>query len=72
MVSIKDKSISQSNFKYATTPENVVYGANMGPTWVLPAQIGPMLAPWTLLLGTSYHSTYKKKDLVCQVDEQLF
>ena len=29
-------------------PDNKVYGANMGPTW---GQVGPMLAPWTLLSG---------------------
>ena len=28
-----------------------VHGANMGPTWVLSAQMGPMLAPWTLQSG---------------------
>ena len=28
-----------------------VHGANMGPTWALSAPDGPMLAPWTLLLG---------------------
>ena len=32
-------------------PNSKVHGANMGPTWVLSAQIGPMLAPWTLLSG---------------------
>ena len=33
-------------------PDSKVHGTNMGPTWVLPAQMGPMLAPWTLLSGT--------------------
>ena len=32
-------------------PDSRVHWANMGPTWVLPAQMGPMLAPWTLLSG---------------------
>ena len=32
--------------------DNKVHGANMGPTWVLPApDVAPMLAPWTLLSG---------------------
>ena len=37
-------------------PDNKVHGANMGPTWVLRYQIGPMLAPWTLLSGHSMSS----------------
>ena len=28
-----------------------VHRANIGPTWVLTAQVGPMLATWTLLSG---------------------
>ena len=30
-------------------PDSKVHGANMGPTWVLSAPDGPLLAPWTLL-----------------------
>ena len=32
-------------------PDSKVHVANMGPTWVLSAPDGPMLAPTTLLLG---------------------
>ena len=32
-------------------PDSMIQGANMGPTWVLSAQEGPMLAPWALLSG---------------------
>ena len=32
-------------------PDSKVHGANKGPTWVLSAPDGPMLAPWTLLSG---------------------
>ena len=39
-------------------PDSKVHGANMGPTWVLSdpdgscrTQMGPKLAPWTLLSG---------------------
>ena len=32
-------------------PDNKAHGANMGPTWVLSAQLGPMFAPWILLSG---------------------
>ena len=32
-------------------PDNKVHRDNMGPTWVLSALDGPMLAQWTLLLG---------------------
>ena len=35
----------------STIPDSKVHGANMGPTWVLLAPNGPMLAPWTLLSG---------------------
>ena len=34
-----------------TYPECKVNGANMGPTWSCRPQMGPMLAPWTLLSG---------------------
>ena len=30
-------------------PDNKVHGANMGPIWGRQDQVGPMLAPWTLL-----------------------
>ena len=32
-------------------PDSKVHGANMGPTWVLVAPDGPMLAQWTLQSG---------------------
>ena len=32
-------------------PDNKVYGAYMGPHGTDRAQVGPMLAPWTLLSG---------------------
>ena len=32
-------------------PDSKVHGANMGPTWVLSAQDGPHVGPWTLLSG---------------------
>ena len=32
-------------------PDSKVHGADMGPTWVLRPQMGPILAPWTLLWG---------------------
>ena len=32
-------------------PDGKVHVSNMGPTWVLSAPDGPMLAPWTLLSG---------------------
>ena len=34
-------------------PDSKVHGANMGPTWADRTQVGPMLAPWTLLSGMS-------------------
>ena len=36
-------------------------GANMGPTWDLLAPDGPMLAPWTLLLGMGCRRTDDEK-----------
>ena len=44
-------SISKSNNR---TPDNKVHGANMGPVWADRTQVGPMLAPWTLLSGTAW------------------
>ena len=32
-------------------PDSKVHGANMGPIWAHRSQVGPMLAPWTLLSG---------------------
>ena len=32
-------------------PDSKVHGDNMEPTCALLAQMGPMLAPWTLLSG---------------------
>ena len=32
-------------------PDNEVHGANMGPSWVLSPQMGPMSVPRTLLAG---------------------
>ena len=40
------------------TPDSKVHGANMGPTWVLSAQMGPLLAPWILLSGTEPYMSY--------------
>ena len=34
------------------TPDSKVHGANMGPLGSSRPQMGPMLAPWTLLSGT--------------------
>ena len=31
-------------------PESTVHGANMGPTWVLSAPMGPMLAPFIYMI----------------------
>ena len=36
----------------------------MGPTWVLSAQMGPVLAPWTLLSGVFNSRTNKGVDLM--------
>ena len=37
-------------------PDSKVHVTNMGPTWVLSAPVGPMLAPWTLVSGKSVFS----------------
>ena len=39
------------NFARWNVPVSKVHVDNMGPTWVLSAPDGPMLAPWTLLSG---------------------
>ena len=38
-----------STWQYA--PDSIVHGANMGPPGSCRPQMGPMLAPWTLLSG---------------------
>ena len=38
-------------FKIEVDPDNKVRGANMGPPGSCRPQVGPMLAPWTLLSG---------------------
>ena len=35
-------------------PDSKVHGANMGPTWVLPAPDGPRVGPINLDIWTSY------------------
>ena len=40
-----------NSWGYVHNPGNKIYVTNMGPTWVLPAPDGPMLAQWTLLSG---------------------
>ena len=47
-----------------------VHRANMGPIWGRQAQVGPMLAPWTLLSGMvalSLLSMQKDFNLLCNV-----
>ena len=46
-----NKLSARNNDILSHYPDSKVHGANMGPTWVLSAQMGPMLSPWTLLLG---------------------
>ena len=40
-------------------PDSKVHGANMGPIWADRAQVGPMLAPWTLLSGVLFTIGHK-------------
>ena len=49
------------------TPDSKVHGANMGPTWVLSAPDGPMLAPLTLLSGRSFNTMACGQLLVCVI-----
>ena len=48
-------------------PDSNVHGANMGPAWVLSAQVGPMLAPRTLLSGDIFPCVYANHWLVAPV-----
>ena len=45
------KSAHASLWVHDKNPDGKVHGANMGPTWVLSASYGPILAPWNLLSG---------------------
>ena len=42
------------NITLAMNPDSRVHGANMEPIWADRTQVGPMLAPWTLLSGKHY------------------
>ena len=46
---------SSGNGLCQTNPDSKVHGANMGPIWG--RQVGPMLAPWTLLSGKLHWSS---------------
>ena len=35
-------------------PDNIVHGANMGPTWVLSAPGGPRVCPMNLVIRNSF------------------
>ena len=39
-------------------PDSKVHGANMGPIWGRRTQVGPMLAPWTLLSGVVLYGVH--------------
>ena len=41
---------------YRYIPGSKVRGANMGPSGAVRNQVGPMLAPWTLLFGMSFRT----------------
>ena len=48
---ISENNLILSGYIVGNIPDRKVHVANMGPTWVLSAQMGPMLAIWTLLSG---------------------
>ena len=52
-------------------PDSKVHGANMGPTWGPPGscrpQVGPLLAPWTLLSGELIDPTSTLPELDCNM-----
>ena len=57
-ITVGTRWLSDANFKYLEyacpdrrVPDNKVHGANMGPSGADRTQVGPMLAPWTLLSG---------------------
>ena len=60
-----------------SSPDSKVHGADMGPTWVLRPQMGPMLAPWTLIWGiahstSDYSKTYSVVSLYVLNSVQIF
>ena len=46
-----------SHQRFHGNSDSKVHVANMGPTWVLSPQVGPMLVPWTLLSGNWWNKT---------------
>ena len=51
IIAIKKITRIKASFQYKALhfPDSKVYGANMGPPGADRTQVGPMLAPWTLL-----------------------
>ena len=48
-----DIGLTPAAFIRSNTPDSKVRGANMGPSGTDRSQLGPVLAPWTLLSGTT-------------------
>ena len=61
-----------SPLKARTHPDSKVHGANMGPTWVLSAPDGPMLAPWTLFQGIYFTITWVLATISSCKTEQMY
>ena len=53
------------------TPDSKVHGANIGPTWVLSAPVGPVLAPWNLLSGNLYNSEEKRTPICIRNSDSI-
>ena len=51
--------IWDSNTAYQPYPDSKVHGATQGPPGSCRTQMGPMLAPWTLLSGYKWHAHIK-------------
>ena len=48
------------------SPDSKVHGANMGPTWVLSAPVGPHVGPMNLAIKVSFPIIWTNESLVCE------
>ena len=55
----------------STDPDSKVHGANMGPTWVLPAQGGPHVGPRNLAIRDVLSIMYRTIRKILQPPERL-
>ena len=49
-------SLFKQNLEFHNYPDSIIHGANMGPTWVLSAPVGPHVGPMNLAIRVYYQN----------------